>query len=197
ASASSWAGRGAARARFASPSPTGPGLRHCSSGEMLREEVASGSPLARTIERIAKEGGLVPSSTVLALLKKQLGRMPGSLIALDGFPRSVQNMTDFEEVLGSPELAVVVDVPDDIMVERIMHRAITSGRADDNPEAARRRVKTFHEETAPTIDSLTNSGVPVYRLDGTRSKEEIWSELLEKCPTIGNRVPKSSHINAP
>mmetsp|Transcript_9076 Transcript_9076/g.20512 ORF Transcript_9076/g.20512 Transcript_9076/m.20512 type:complete len:148 (-) Transcript_9076:194-637(-) len=94
-------------------------------------------PLAKSIEQTMKEGKLVPSSTIIALLKKQLRQFPGSLVALDGFPRNKQNYLDFNMVLGSPEFAIFVDVPDDEMISRIMKRAETSGQTDDNLETAK------------------------------------------------------------
>ena len=166
-------------------------LPHYSSGEMLRHEIASGSPLAKSIEQTMKRGELVSSSTIIALIKKQLRRFPGSLIALDGFPRNKSNYLDFDEILGTPEFAIVVDVPDDEMISRIMKRAETSGRADDNLETAKLRLNTFHEQTEPTLEQLKLNNVPIYRLDGTQTPDEIWNELTQICPQIGTRVNKN------
>ena len=155
---------------------------------MLRDEIASGSPLAKSIEQTMKEGKLVPSSTIIALLKKQLRQFPGSLVALDGFPRNKQNYLDFDKVMGTPEFAISIDVPDEEMISRIMKRAQTSDRADDNEETAHWRIKTFHDETIPTMEELESSNVPIYRLDGMQSPDEIWDELLKKCSPIDTRV---------
>ena len=163
-------------------------LRHYSSGDLLREEIAAGSPLATSIEHTIKEGGLVSSATVLALLKKQLRRSPGALVALDGFPRNTQNLRDLETILGTPEFAIFVDVPDDEMVSRIVKRAEQSGRVDDNLEAATARLKTFHDETESTLEQLAVSKVPIYRVCGMQPPEAVWKELLDICPAIGTRV---------
>ena len=161
---------------------------------MLRDEIASGSPLAKSIEQSMKKGELVSSSTIIALIKKQLSRFPGSLIALDGFPRNKSNYLDFDEILGTPEFAIVVDVPDDEMLSRIMKRSMTSGRADDNLETAKLRLKTFHEQTEPTMEQLELNKVPIYRLDGTRTPDEIWNELMKICPQIGTRVSRTLEL---
>ena len=164
------------------------GITHYSSGEMLREEIASGSPLAKKIESMMEQGQLVPSSTIIALLKKQLRRMPGTLVALDGFPRNLENYHDFDAVCGTPEFAIYVNVSDEEMLRRIMKRAETSGRVDDNIDTAKKRLRTFHEQTEPTLSQLEKSNVPIYRLDGTKSPDEIWKELVEICPPISSRV---------
>ena len=117
-------------------------VQHFSSGEALREEIASGSPLSKSIEQTMKEGKLLPSSTIIALVKKQLRRYPGALVVLDGFPRSRENFQDFVDILGTPEFVISVDVPDKEMIARILKRAETSGRADDNIDTAQLRIKT-------------------------------------------------------
>ena len=117
-------------------------VQHFSSGEALREEIASGSPLSKSIEQTMKEGKLLPSCTIIALVKKQLRRYPGALVVLDGFPRSRKNYKDFVDILGTPEFVISVDVSDEEMISRILKRGESSGRADDNIETAQLRIKT-------------------------------------------------------
>ena len=128
------------------------------------------------------------SSTIIALLKKQLRQCPGSLVVLDGFPRNKQNYIDFDEVMGKPDFAIVIDVPDEEMIRRIMKRAETSGRADDNIDTAHKRIKTCHDETVPTLEQLDASKVPIYRVDGSKTPDAIWDEIIKTCPPIGARV---------
>ena len=117
-------------------------VQHFSSGEALREEIASGSPLSKSIEQTMKEGKLLPSCTIIALVKKQLRRYPGALVVLDGFPRSRENYEDFVDILGTPEFVISVDVSDEEMISRILKRGESSGRADDNIDTAQLRIKT-------------------------------------------------------
>ena len=153
-----------------------------------RNEIALGSPLAKSIEETMERGELVSSSTIVALLKKQLRRHPGSLIALDGYPRNKQNYIDFVGVLGNPEFAIYIDVPDEEMIARIMKRAATSGRADDNMDTAKLRLQTFHNETKRTIEQLRLSNIPIYELNGKQTPEKIWEELKLNCPQIATRI---------
>jgi adenylate kinase family enzyme len=174
------------------------GIKHYSSGESLREEVASGSFLGKSIESLLKEGKLVPSTTMIALLKKQIGKFPGSLLALDGFPRTLQNYSDFDEICGAPECAIYIDVPDEVMIERILNRGKSgSGRSDDNLETAKMRIETFHQLTEPTIECLHESGIPVHTLDGTGTPDDVWKQLLELNTPIRRHVKDGYVINAP
>ena len=172
------------------------GIKHYSSGESLRDEVASGSSLGRSLESLLEEGKLVPSTTMIALLKKQIGRFPGSLLALDGFPRNLQNYQDFDEICGAPEFAVYIDVPDEVMIERIVNRGKSSGRADDNLETAAKRIDTFHQLTKPTLDCLRESGIAVHTLDGTGTPDDVWKQLLECDTPIRQFVKDGNVINA-
>lgn len=144
------------------------GMQHYSSGDMLRQEVKSGSPLGKRIESTLAEGKLIASTTMIALIKKAIGKHPGALLALDGFPRTLENYRDFDAICGPPECAIHINVPDEVMIERILHRAATEGgRSDDNIETAQTRIQTYHELTRPTLDCLHENGIPVHTLDGT------------------------------
>ena len=79
-----------------------------------------------------QQGKLLPSTTIMALLKKSMANSPGHYVALDGFPRSRENCEDFQAMCGAPECAIHIEVPDDVMIERILKRGRESGRADDN-----------------------------------------------------------------
>jgi len=161
---------------------------HLSSGDLLRDEVASGSALGKSCLETMQEGKLLPSSTVMAMLKKNMAGSPGHYVALDGFPRSADNCRDFEDIMGLPELAIYIDVSDDVMVERILKRGIESGRADDNEETAKERLKTFHSQGKPTLDYLRNSGVPVYTLDGTQTPDHVWLQLINCNTPLTKRI---------
>jgi adenylate kinase family enzyme len=105
---------------------------------------------------------------------------------LDGFPRTLQNYNDFDAICGAPECALYIDVPDEVMIQRILNRGKGgSGRSDDNIETAKRRIETFHELTVPTLDCLNESGVPVHALDGTGSPDDVWEQLLSLDTPVG------------
>lgn len=169
------------------------GVRHYSSGESLRDEVSSGSCLGRSIESTLQEGKLVPSTTMIALVKKKIMQFPGELLALDGFPRTTQNYHDFDEICGTPEFAIHIQVPDDIMMERILKRGqAKGGRSDDNSETAKLRIETFHKLTKPTLEALHRSNITIHTLDGTDTPEGVWNQLLSLETPIRHRLDFNS-----
>lgn len=153
------------------------GVVHLSSGDLLRREVAQGTPLGKECATTMQNGGLISSRTMTRLLKKNVNQHPGHWVILDGFPRSLKNCVDFDEYCGTPDFAVYIDVPDEVMVERIVKRGATSGRADDNLKTAQARLQTFHEQGVPTLQYLRDKNIPVYQLDGSRSPEDVWQQF--------------------
>eukprot|EP00605_Chrysophyceae_sp_TOSAG23-4_P000219 GSChrysophyteH1.ASY1.ANO1.256.1 assembled CDS len=153
--------------------------KHLSSGDLLRDEVNSKTALGRKCEEIMLAGQLIPSSAVTALLRKNMSEYPGQYIALDGFPRSVENCRDFFSECGKPDFAIHIDVPDTVMMERILSRGALTGRQDDNVETAKARLQTFHSQGQPTLECLRDENIPIYQLDGTQEPQAVWEQLLE------------------
>merc|ERR1712212_753297 len=129
------------------------GYTHPSSGDLLREEVASGSERGKNLTAIMESGQLVPLATVLDLLAeamiKRLGGSKGFLI--DGYPREVAQGEEFEKAFAPCKHILYFEVSDDCMTGRLLKRAETSGRADDNVETIKKRLVTFHQHSEPVI----------------------------------------------
>jgi len=148
-------------------------INHVSTGELLREEVDARTTLGKRVEQIMKRGDLVDSSTTTVLIQKYLRVNPGKHVLVDGFPRSMQNSTDFLQLCGRPEFALVFDAPDEVLMERMRNRAQSSGREDDkNENTGRRRIQVYRETNNLIIENLIKNGVAVYTIDATRPKEE-------------------------
>lgn len=154
------------------------GVSHVSSGDLLREEVEAGTPLGKEVAEIMKNGDLVPSATITTLLRRRMRQFPGKRLLLDGFPRSRQNAIDFNKQCGRPELALNLVCSDETMIERILHRGQSGGRADDNEETARKRIATFHAQGGPTMEWLREVGVPIIEIDCSGTPEDVWNQLL-------------------
>jgi adenylate kinase len=152
---------------------------HVSSGDLLRQEVEQKTSLGNECAELMQEGKLVDASIVLALLEKFLITHPGHYAMLDGFPRSLQNAEDFHDLFGPPACVLMFDCPDEVMVERIVERGRTSGRADDNETTAHERVKVFHAQSQPSMQFLQEQHVPVYKLDATAPKETVINEAMQ------------------
>merc|ERR1712227_35187 len=129
------------------------GFTHLSSGDLLREEVASGSERGKNLTAIMESGQLVPLATVLDLLAeamiKKLGGSKGFLI--DGYPREVAQGEEFEKAIAPCKHILYFEVSDATMTQRLLKRAETSGRADDNEETIKKRLVTFHQHSEPVI----------------------------------------------
>ena len=162
---------------------------------MLREEVASRTPLGREVADIMARGDLVSSAVVTALMRRRMRRHPGRRILLDGFPRSLENARDFVELCGPPELALHLNCDDTVMIERILSRAANGGddsgdandagaaaaaaaaRSDDNVHTAIQRLKNYHKHHNPTMSWLKEIRVPIVELDCSGTKEDVWGQL--------------------
>jgi adenylate kinase len=74
------------------------------------------------------------------------------------------------------------------MVDRILKRGQESGRSDDTEDVARRRIRTFHDQGEPTLDCLAEFGIPVFKVDGTGSRNETWLSVLSLDTPVTRRV---------
>ena len=157
------------------------GSVHLSSGELLRDEVQSQTPLGKECAEIMKRGELVSSEVMTALLRRRMRLFPKRRVLLDGFPRSLENAHDFIRHCGKPEVALHLDCDDTILMERILYRAKSSGdagRADDNFETALTRLRTFHKFHHVTLDWLREQGVPIVNLDCSGTPQNVWNQLV-------------------
>ncbi|GAU97238.1 hypothetical protein RvY_08569 [Ramazzottius varieornatus] len=129
------------------------GYTHLSTGDLLRDEVNSGSPRGAWLNSIMVKGDLVPLETVLNLLKEAILReSPHSKgFLIDGFPREVMQANEFEKQVGLCSMVIYFEVPFDIMTERLLQRGITSGRVDDNAATIQKRLQTFADQTIPVV----------------------------------------------
>lgn len=134
-------------------------VQYLSTGDVLREEIASGSPLGSAVERLVNSGRLVPTGLIVAVVQTHLGDR-GYL--LDGFPRTVaQAKALFDRNALAPSVAIEIVVPTNVAVERLTAR----GRADDAPSVARERLVTYETETIDALDWLDRRGLLI-RIDG-------------------------------
>jgi len=135
------------------------GYCHLSSGDLLRAEVASGSERGQELQEIMKRGELVPLETVLAMIRdKMLANTDAKGFLIDGYPREVDQGKQFESSIASATSVLYLDVATETMVQRLIKRGQTSGRADDNEETIRARLNTFEKATAPVVDFYKQQG---------------------------------------
>jgi adenylate kinase family enzyme len=132
------------------------GFAHLSAGDLLRDEVASGSENGEMISNMMKAGALVPGEIPCRLIKAAMEKQgwAAKRFLIDGFPRGMDNFTSWQAVMGeSIDLAGILHfvVDEEQLKQRILKRAETSGRADDNVETLLKRFATYRTEQLPAI----------------------------------------------
>ncbi len=156
---------------------------HISTGELLRAAVAAGTPLGLQAKEVMEAGNLVSDDIVLGMLEERLVQTDtGNGFILDGYPRNLAQANALGAVLSKLkqpiDIAVQLDVDTEILVERLAGRAKAEGRADDSPEAVRKRLGVYQEQTAPVVDYYRNLG-KLAHLDGIGSPDEVFTRITE------------------
>ena len=156
---------------------------HVSIGDLLRAEVAAGSPLGRQAKEVMARGDLVSDEILLGMLEDRFSRddTKGGFI-LDGYPRNLAQADALDALLGRigqpMDYAVQLDVPVDLLVERIAGRAQAEGRADDSPESVRTRLQVYDTQTAPVIEFYRQHG-QLTVVDGVGSLDDVFARIVE------------------
>jgi adenylate kinase len=158
------------------------GLVHISSGDLLRAEVQAGTPIGRKVSSLMQAGDLVPDIVIMALLLRpviEAAEGPGYL--LDGFPRSVEQAELVRSAAAdadvAPDAVIYLDVPREELVRRILARAEVEGRADDNPETVRARLKVFDEATLPLVDHYRERGL-LHMINADQDADAVTAEII-------------------
>ena len=139
-------------------------LKHLSTGELLRAEIAAGTELGKQAKSLIEAGERVPDSVVEGMIETAFDTIKGfDGFLLDGFPRNIPQAEDLDKILskrGEQVTAVVsIMIPDELIRKRIAHRAAIEGRADDaSDETINNRIKTYHTQTEPLIDFYKKQG---------------------------------------
>ncbi|RZA36140.1 MAG: adenylate kinase [Lysobacteraceae bacterium] len=156
---------------------------HISTGDLLRAEVAAGSPLGLQAKEVMARGDFVSDEILLGMLEDRLARPDtGNGFILDGYPRNLAQADALGALLsriGQPmDYAVQLEVSTDLLVERIAGRAAAEGRADDTPDVVRNRLEKYTSQTAPVIDYYRQQG-QLTVVNGVGSLDEVFSRLIE------------------
>jgi adenylate kinase len=157
-------------------------LSHLSTGDILRAEVARGSEIGREAERIMRAGDLVPDALIIRIVQGIL-RDPdvSSDVLLDGFPRTLEQARALDEMLRHEghkvDFVLAFDVPENLLVERLLHRAAVEGRSDDTRHAITERMHEYRTLTAAVHDHYRKSGVRVIEIDGVGEVDEVFERI--------------------
>ncbi len=158
---------------------------HYSTGDMLREEVASGSELGQTIESYISKGALVPLDIIINTIVSAIKNAPVDNILIDGYPRSVEQMIALDELLEKEDdielvATIEVRVSEDVAKERILGRAAEAKpgeeRSDDSIEVFFDRMKIYTDPLAEIQEFYTKKNL-LKVIDGERALEPIVEDM--------------------
>lgn len=158
-------------------------LCHLSTGELLRAEISSKTPLGLQAKSLIEAGNLVPDSVVEGMIESKFHETKGvDGFLLDGFPRTITQAQSLDEMLSKISESVTgcisIMIPDSLIHERIAHRAHIEGRADDaRAEVVQNRIVTYHAKTEPLIDFYRKAG-KYYEIDGTGTIDEVRERIF-------------------
>jgi adenylate kinase len=157
-------------------------IPHVSTGELLRDAVRNETPLGHQCKAIMDAGELVPDDLMLKLLESRFaGDDVGGGFILDGYPRNLAQADALDGLLdriGQPlDIALLIEVDEEQIVQRIAKRAREEGRSDDTEDVVRKRLQVYAKHTAPVADHYAAAGKLV-RVLGEGEVEQITQRIL-------------------
>jgi adenylate kinase len=157
-------------------------VEHLAAGDLLRDEVENDTALGREVAELMHKGDLVPDDVIMNLLMPRvLAAAEGNGYLLDGFPRSVDQAVEARKLTqhagASPDAVIYLDAPREELMRRILARAETEGRADDNEETVQNRLKVFDEATHPLVEYYRGRGL-LHVIDANQDEDAVTADIL-------------------
>jgi adenylate kinase len=158
------------------------GIPKIATGDLLRAAVRDGTPLGRKAQRYMEQGLLVPDDVIMGLIAEVVtSPAAGDGVIMDGFPRTIPQASAVDALLAAGgrrvDRVLLIDVPEEELVRRMLGRAAQEGRSDDTPETIRKRLAVFREQTEPLIAHYRAQGV-MTAIPGTGTVEEIAQRIV-------------------
>ena len=165
-------------------------LKHLSTGDLLRSEIAAKTPLGLEAKAVIDKGQLVPDEVVIGMISSALDHHPNAKgFLFDGFPRTEAQCEALDKLLhlkhSEINVLLALDVTEEELLKRLLNRGLTSGRSDDtNEEVITARIKEYHKKTA-AVEKYYSQFDKVVKIKGEGSVEEIFDAL---CVEINKRL---------
>ena len=152
---------------------------HISTGDLLRAEIKNKTEIGLKVEDIIKNGQLVSDDIICAMVNNFIDSCEKEVIIFDGYPRAVTQLTELLKKVteGIKVLCVNLEIPDDILVARIVSRGQSSGRSDDNKEAAAKRLAVYHNQHDDMINAIKEAKLPYYVVDNLGTIAEVFEDI--------------------
>ena len=164
------------------------GLKHLSTGDLLRSEIARNTALGQEAKKVMDKGQLVPDEVVIGMISSALDQNPQAKgFLFDGFPRTVAQAKALDRLLELKKTSIsavlALEVNEEELVKRLLNRGKTSGRSDDTDESViRKRFSVYTEETSPVAEHYRKAR-KFHPIEGVGSVDIIFdrlSEVIEK-----------------
>ncbi|WP_462219656.1 adenylate kinase [Ferruginibacter sp.] len=161
------------------------GLKHLSTGDLLRSEIANQTPLGVEAKKIMDKGQLVPDEVVIGMISSALDANPNAKgFLFDGFPRTSAQAEALDKLLELKKTSIAImlalNVSEEELVKRLMKRGETSGRSDDtNENVIRARITEYRNKTEVVADYYNNFD-KVVMVKGEGSVDDIFAALCKE-----------------
>ena len=156
-----------------------------STGDMLREEVKSGSDLGKIAKEIMDKGHLVSDEIIMSMIQKRITKPDcENGFILDGFPRTYNQAVNLDKILNTLDLkidkVIEINVNEKLLLQRILNRASEnqSTRDDDNSEILKNRIIVYKKDTLPVLEYYRKLN-KLYTVNGMQNIEEVSKNILK------------------
>jgi adenylate kinase len=161
------------------------GLKHLSTGDLLRSEIAGQTPLGMAVKNLMAEGKLVPDEIVIEMIDAAIENNPHvNGFLFDGFPRTTAQAEALDKLLSQKgtEISIVLalQVTQEELIQRLLNRGRTSDRIDDvNEEIIAARITEYEKKTAAVAEHYKEFGKVEY-VKGEGNIDDIFELLCKK-----------------
>ncbi len=165
------------------------GLFHISTGDMFRSEIENGTELGQQAHEFMSRGELVPDEVTIGMLRnRMLAHSEAKGFIFDGFPRTEPQADALDHLMSDMnqqiDALILLEVPEEEIVNRILKRGIDSNRSDDGDEdVIRNRFRVYQSKTAPIYNYYDKRG-KAFKISGLGTIEEIFSCLREAIDSL-------------
>ncbi|MBS1736153.1 MAG: adenylate kinase [Bacteroidetes bacterium] len=169
-------------------------LKHLSTGDLLRNEIAKQTPLGIEAKILMDKGNLVPDAVVIGMISDAIENNPGvEGFLFDGFPRTAIQADELDRLLSKKNTCInillALKVSEEQLVQRLVKRGETSGRPDDhNEEVIRARIHEYNKKTATVCDHYQEKKKAAF-IKGEGSVEEIFDRLCAEIDVLMKKNP--------
>jgi adenylate kinase len=166
-------------------------------GFLSREHIQKGTEIGKKLENYVNKGLLAPQDIILNLVEESIKQAPpGSQFLFDGFPRSIDQVIPLEQMLVpygcQIDGVILFEAPTDILKERIRHRALVLGRADDqDEEKVNKRLEIYHHEIQ-RVKRYYDERNKLYHVHAVGSVPEVFGRVKEVVETINKKALATS-----